>query len=85
MTPPPHQRPRRTGGNAPRPVRASSGQQSPQAGSAAVSPDRAASSSATTVPLWRLLTAVAGALQAIRGGQSGTAALAAVELSLIHI
>ena len=31
------------------------------------------------VPLWRLLTAVAGALQAIRGGQSGTTALVAVD------
>ena len=34
------------------------------------------------MPLWRLLTAVAGALQAIRGGQSGTTALAAVDAAL---
>ncbi|MFT4243581.1 MAG: 16S rRNA (cytosine(967)-C(5))-methyltransferase RsmB [Acidovorax sp.] len=34
------------------------------------------------VPLWRQLAATAGALQAIRGGQSGTAALAAVDASL---
>lgn len=31
------------------------------------------------VPLWQQLTAVAQALQAIRGGQSGTAAVDAVE------
>jgi len=41
------------------------------------SPERA-----QPVALWRQLNAVAGALQAVRGGQSGTAALAAVDASL---
>nr|WP_233590026.1 16S rRNA (cytosine(967)-C(5))-methyltransferase RsmB [Acidovorax sp. FJL06] len=35
-----------------------------------------------SIPLWQQLAAVAGALQAIRGGQSGTAALAAVDAGL---
>lgn len=35
-----------------------------------------------SVPLWQQLDAVAGALQAVRGGQSGTAALAEVDAAL---
>lgn len=43
-------------------------------------PTQGGSSSASVpVPLWQQLTAVAQALQAIRGGQSGTAAVDAVE------
>lgn len=38
--------------------------------------------SAGAIPLWRQLDAVADALMAVRAGQSGTAALAAVEPSL---
>lgn len=47
-------------------------------------PERRANSTgaAAPEPLWRQLQAVAGALQAIRGGQSGTAALAAVDAGL---
>ena len=37
---------------------------------------------APPIALWRQLIAVAGALQAIRGGKSGTAALAAVDAAL---
>lgn len=40
------------------------------------------SSAQTGLALWQQLTAVAGALQAIAGGQSGTAALAAIDASL---
>ncbi len=43
---------------------------------------RAMAAASQPVALWQQLEAVAGALQAIRGGQSGTAALAAVEAGL---
>ena len=81
MNPPSPQRPRRAAGNAPRAVRPAS-VPSPQAGSAVQRPGPASSAGGAPVPLWRLLTAVAGALQAIRGGQSGTTALAAVDAAL---
>ena len=81
MNPPSPQRPRRAAGNAPRAVRPASVPSS-QAGSAAQRPGPASSAGGAPVPLWRLLTAVAGALQAIRGGQSGTTALAAVDAAL---
>ncbi|WP_082606992.1 16S rRNA (cytosine(967)-C(5))-methyltransferase RsmB [Acidovorax sp. Root275] len=43
---------------------------------------RAVAAASQPVALWQQLEAVAGALQAIRGGQSGTAALVAVEAGL---
>ena len=81
MNPPSPHRPRRAAGNAPRAVRPASVPSS-QAGSAAQRPGPASSAGGAPVPLWRLLTAVAGALQAIRGGQSGTTALVAVDAGL---
>jgi 16S rRNA (cytosine967-C5)-methyltransferase len=50
----------------------------------ATASDRAAQGGAppSSLPLWRLLQAAAGVVAAVRGGQSGTAALAAVEAPL---
>ena len=78
MNPPSSHRPGRPGGNHPsRPPRprASGG----PAGAPGTPPGAAPPG---TVALWQQLTAVAGALQAIRSGQSGTAALAAVDAGL---
>ena len=75
MNPPSSHRPGRPGGNHPsRPPRprASGG----PAGAPGTPPG---ATPPGTVALWQQLTAVAGALQAIRSGQSGTAALAAVD------
>ncbi|MDP3761751.1 MAG: 16S rRNA (cytosine(967)-C(5))-methyltransferase RsmB [Ramlibacter sp.] len=50
---------------------------------AAAASDRTSAGGASApIPLWRLLQAAAGAVAAVRGGQSGTAALADVEGSL---
>ena len=75
MNPPSSHRPGRPGGNHPsRPPRprASGG----PAGAPGTPPG---ATPPGAVALWQQLTAVAGALQAIRSGQSGTAALAAVD------
>lgn len=67
--------PRRAAPRAPRSSAAAPGGAPPS--SAARNPAQPPS-----VALWQQLLAVAGALQAIRGGQSGTAALAAVDATL---
>ncbi len=75
MNPPSSPRPGRPGGNhpsrPPRPRASGAPAGAPGTPSGATPPG--------TVALWQQLTAVAGALQAIRSGQSGTAALAAGE------
>ena len=74
MNPPSSHRPGRPGGShPPRPPRPRSNEV--PSGALSVTPPG-------SVALWQQLTAVAGALLAIRSGQSGTAALAAVDAGL---
>ncbi|GDY38219.1 16S rRNA (cytosine(967)-C(5))-methyltransferase RsmB [Acidovorax sp. NB1] len=76
MNPPPSHRTGRPGGSNPsRPPR-------PRTGGAGSQPGAPAGAATGSVALWQQLAAVAGALQSIRAGQSGTAALAAVDAGL---
>ena len=61
-----------------RPARSPAAPQTDRPRTSAVPPQGGAAGPNMPVPLWQQLTAVAQALQAIRGGQSGTAAVDAV-------
>lgn len=76
MSHPPRNRTTRPGGNLPRPARSHA---SGDGSGHAVAPE---SPRGPSIALWQQLAGVANALQAIRGGQSGTAALAAVDSGL---
>ncbi|MBT9513034.1 MAG: 16S rRNA (cytosine(967)-C(5))-methyltransferase RsmB [Acidovorax sp.] len=76
MSHPPRNRTTRPGGNLPRPARSRA---SGDGSGHAVAPE---SPRGQSIALWQQLAGVANALQAIRGGQSGTAALAAVDSGL---
>ena len=73
MSQPPARRSPRPGGNQPRPARARPSRE----GARAVAPEPQPGTQ--SIALWQQLAGAAAALQAIRGGQSGTAALAAVD------
>ncbi len=75
MSQSPRNRNPRPDGNPPRPARPHASRDDGR-GRAAVASDVSRTQS---IALWQQLAGVAGALQAIRGGQSGTAALAAVD------
>ena len=76
MSQPPARRSPRPGGNQPRPARARPSRE----GARAVAPEPQPGTQ--SIALWQQLAGAAAALQAIRGGKSGTAALAAVDAAL---